>query len=62
MELGYETGALEYIQGHNRLLRSLRFGDDDYGACVFQVLTYFSEQDPDALQAVIGNKKCGVCS
>lgn len=57
MELGYETGEHDYIQCHNRLLRSLRFGDDDYGACVFQVLKYFSEQNIDALQAVIDNKK-----
>lgn len=57
MELGYETGVHEYIQRHNRLLRSLRFGDDDYGACVFQVLKYFSEQNLVALQAVIDNKK-----
>lgn len=57
MELGYEAGEHEYIQGHNRLLRSLRFGDDDYGACVFQVLRYFSEQCPDALQVVIDNEK-----
>lgn len=57
MELGYETGEYEYIQWHGRLLRSLRFGDDDYGASVFQVLKYFSEQNPNALQAVIDNKK-----
>lgn len=57
MELGYQTGEDEYIQGHGRLLRSLRFGDDDYGACVFQVLKYFADQSPDALQAVIDNPK-----
>ncbi len=49
LELGYETGEHDYIEWHHRLLRSLRFGDDDYGACVFQVLKYFSEQAPDAL-------------
>ncbi len=57
MELGYKTAEQEYIKGHSRLLRSLRFGDDDYGACIFQVLEYFSEQNPEALQAVIDNKK-----
>lgn len=56
-ELGYETGEHEYIQGHGRLLRSLSFGDDDYGNCVFQVLTYFAQQNPDALQTVIDNPK-----
>lgn len=57
MELGYETGEHEYIQSHSRLLRSYRFGDDDYGACVFQVLKHFSEQNHDALQAIIDNNK-----
>ena len=57
MELGYETSEHDYIQRHPRLLRSLRFGDDDYGAAVFQVLKYFSEQNSEALQVVIDNKK-----
>lgn len=57
MELGYETGEHELIQRHDRLLRSLRFGDDDYGACVFQILKHFSEQNPEALQVLIDNKK-----
>lgn len=57
IELGYETGEQEFIQSHGRLLRSLRFGDDDYGACVFKVLKNFSEQNINALQAVIDNKK-----
>lgn len=56
-ELGCETGEHEYIQGHGRLLRSLSFGDEDYGNCVFQVLTYFTQQNPDALQTVIDNLK-----
>lgn len=37
-ELGYLTGTREVIVRHPRLLRSLRFGDDDYGACIFEVL------------------------
>lgn len=57
MELGYETGQHDYIQSHARLLRSLHFGDDDYGDCVFQVLKYFSEQDPAVLQTMIDHKK-----
>lgn len=57
IEFGYETGEHEYIQRHSRLLRSLRFGDDDYGASVFQALKYLSEQNPGALQTVIDNKK-----
>lgn len=57
LELGYETMEADYIQGHPRLLRSLRFGDEDYGACIYQILSYFVENNNDALQRVIDNKK-----
>jgi len=40
-ELGYKTGHESYINGHSRLLRSLKWGDDDYSGAVFQVLEYF---------------------
>lgn len=56
-ELGYLTGYHDYITGHGRLLRSLNFGDDDYGGCVFQVLNFFAQNDSDALIAVIEHKK-----
>lgn len=56
-EFGYLTGFHDYIQGHARLLRSLGFGDDDYGACVFQALQYFANNDPRALAAVIEHQK-----
>jgi hypothetical protein len=56
-ELGYLTGFHDYIQGHPRLLRSLGFGDDDYGVCVFQVLQHFANYDPRALAAVIDHQK-----
>jgi len=56
-ELGYLTGQHDYIQGHDRLLRSLRFSDDDYGACVFQVLQYFADYRQQALLAVIEHPK-----
>jgi hypothetical protein len=38
MELGLETGALEYIRNHPRLLRSLSWGDDDYLSCVVEAV------------------------
>lgn len=57
LEIGYQTGEEDYISSHYRLLRSLRFGDDDYGATVFKVLRHFSEQNPNVLQAIIDNKK-----
>ncbi len=56
-ELGYLTGFHDYIQGHGRLLRSLGFGDDDYGACVFQALQHFANHGARALVAVIEHPK-----
>jgi hypothetical protein len=37
-ELGYLVGKHDVIADHERLLRSLHWGDDDYGSCVFAVL------------------------
>ena len=56
-ELGYLTGTHDFITDHGRLLRSLGFGDEDYGACVFQALSYFADQEPQALVAVIEHQK-----
>lgn len=56
-ELGYLTGFHDYIRGHARLLRSLGFGDDDYGACVFQALEHFANNDIRALIAVVDHPK-----
>lgn len=36
--LAMETGTEDLVRDHNRLLRSLRFGDDDYLGCVLDVL------------------------
>jgi Mn-dependent DtxR family transcriptional regulator len=56
-ELGYLTGFHDYIRGHARLLRSLGFGDDDYGACAFQALEHFANNDIRALVAVLDHPK-----
>ncbi len=56
-EIGYLTGHHEYITGHSRLLRSLGFGDDDYGGCVFQVLHYLVQNDNEALVSIIEHNK-----
>jgi AbiJ N-terminal domain 5/Abortive infection C-terminus len=56
IELGYLTGKSDVIEGHGRLLRSLHWGDDDYGACVFDVLRSFADRDIAALEAVINHK------
>jgi hypothetical protein len=56
-ELGHSTGQYDYIVHHQRLLRSLSWGDEDYGACVFEALRYFAERDFDALRAVVEHPK-----
>lgn len=38
IELGYLTDSLETITEHPGLLRSLKFGDEDYLGCIYQVL------------------------
>jgi len=38
MRLGMATDTVETIRSHGRLLRSLRFGDEDYLHCVWDVL------------------------
>ena len=46
-DLGALTGHLDRIQSHHRLLRSMRFGDDDYEAHVMTILREVVEEDPD---------------
>lgn len=56
-EIGYLTGYHDYIVNHDRLLRSLRFGDDDYAGCVFQVLNHFWQYDESALFHIADHTK-----
>jgi len=56
-DIGYLTGHHQYIQSHDRLLRSLGFGDDDYGDCIYQVLQYFCRYDVKGLVALIEHEK-----
>jgi len=44
-ELGYETGTIDWIERHERLLRSLSWGDDDYGAHVFDALKMLRQKN-----------------
>ena len=39
----------DYIGSHSRLLRSLSFGDEDYGACVLDVLDHMYTRTPRAI-------------
>jgi len=52
-ELAYLTGAKNIIYEHPRLLRSLYFGDDDYGSCVLRVVEELVNSDPETLQTII---------
>jgi hypothetical protein len=56
-EVGYLSGQHDVIVGHPRLLRSLAYGDDDYGSRVFEVLRYFLEMDTRFLRTVIEHSK-----
>lgn len=53
LTLGQITGKLDEIQGHDRLFRSMSFGDDDYGYCVVEVLNKIFNVDPDQIPEVI---------
>ncbi len=56
-ELGYQIGHHDYIARHDRLLRSLHWGDEDYGGCVFQFLNFLAQQDPLSLYEVGAHEK-----
>ena len=56
-EFGYLSGHSDYIQGHKRLIRSLSWGDDDYGQCVLEVLEHFSRFDMIAFEQLINHAK-----
>jgi hypothetical protein len=51
-ELGYLTDQIELVEGHARLLRSLRWGDDDYDSCVMQVLPVVVGRNFERLEEV----------
>jgi len=45
LELGTITNCLDIIQGHDRLLRSLYFNDEDYAGCSIEVLIAILERE-----------------
>lgn len=51
-ELGFLLGCSELIVSHDRLLRSLYFGDEDYDANVLEVLARIIEKDPKNLEEI----------
>lgn len=50
--LGVYTGDLKTITGHDRLLRSLSFGDPDYSGNAHGVLFQLVENNPKSLQII----------
>lgn len=56
-EIGHLTGQHPYITGHKRLLRSLDWGDPDYGDCVFEVINRLQLHSSQALAALILHPK-----
>ncbi len=53
-ELGYATDTADWITSHPRLLRSLQWGDSDYGGHVIDAIEYMLNQDPANLQVLLG--------
>jgi hypothetical protein len=51
-ELGTLTGHSDLINGHHRLLRSMRFGDDDYEGHVLSVLQAMVDADLENLAVI----------
>lgn len=51
-EIGLITDCSHIISGHSRLLRSLSFGDEDYGGNIINVLRSMSDFNPEALSDV----------
>lgn len=51
-ELGLLTGGSRFIDGHDRLLRSLNWGDEDYAGNVLTVLRQIVGSDPATLPVI----------
>lgn len=51
-ELGLLVNADHIISNHPRLLRSLSWGDEDYGACIIDVLKTIRIENPQNLQKI----------
>ncbi|MDU0701896.1 abortive infection family protein [Pseudomonas aeruginosa] len=56
-QVGHLTGMHAYIINHNRLLRSMDWGDDDYGDCVFDFLNCLQQRNPQALARLVEHQK-----
>lgn len=52
LEVGTITSALDIVQNHERLFRSMRFGDDDYPGACFQVILAIIARDATNLERI----------
>ena len=50
LDLGYALGCYDIIEKHQRLLRSLSFGDEDYEGNILEVLTSIIKRDAKNFQ------------
>lgn len=52
IKLATQTDSYHLVQNHSRLLRSLSFGDDDYGGHVLSVLNAMVDRDPANFEVI----------
>lgn len=52
LEMAYYINCYDIINSHDRLLRSLSFGDDDYEGNILEVLSKIFAKDPKNVEAV----------
>ncbi len=52
IELGLRTGSAEVVRGHDRLLRSLAWGDADYAGNCLDVLVSIIARDPSNMRII----------
>lgn len=57
--LAYATGTDDFVLNHDRLLRSLRWGDDDYDTHVFTAVELILVRDPENVGTVLRHAKIG---
>lgn len=57
IDLGYRTDCQDYVKGHTRLLRSLRFDDDDYPRHVLNSLDHILAADSENLSVLLNDER-----
>lgn len=57
IDLGYQTDCQDYIKDHPRLLRSLRFDDDDYPRHVLNSLDHIVAADSENLGILLKDRQ-----